>query len=64
MCSNQLCTLPEFGEEKTIVGKLSHMDKKKYSKKHTYVTFLYILGERVRKKDLLFMGRDYYGEPI
>ena len=56
MCSNQLCTLPEFGEEKTIVGKLSHMDKKKYSKKHTYVTFLYILGERVRKKDLLFMG--------
>ena len=59
MCSNQLCTLPEFG-----VGKLSHMDKKKYSKKHTYVTFLYILGERVRKKDLLFMGRDYYGEPI
>ena len=63
MCSNQLCTLPEFGGEKTIVGKLSH-GQKKYSKKHTYVTFLYILGERVRKKDLLFMGRDYYGEPI
>ena len=32
MCSNQLCTLPEFGEEKTIVGKLSHMDKKNIPK--------------------------------
>ena len=47
-----------------IVGKLSHMEEKIIPKSIIYVTFLYILGERVRKKDLLFMGRDYYGEPI
>ena len=56
MCSNQLCTLPEFGEEKTIVGKLSHMDKKKIFQK-AYLRYISVyFGRKSKKKRFIIHG--------
>ena len=64
MCSNQLCTLPEFGEEKTIVGKLSHGQKKIFQKAYLRYISVYF-GRKSKKKRFIIHGEGlYYGEPI